>query len=207
MAFPVIFLLIAAGAALAGGGLVLADQLKSKGVNLALVGRPSSGKSTLLHYLKEGEIPSSPLGATTQQEREWVEFGESVVEVIDSGGDETRVRDWQRAVQESDPVLYLFDASLVAGANRPALAAIEADLGHFTRWRLDSASTARFLLVATHADQCTEEEIRAIDRHQLITRLKNATDTREQDVVLGSLATNEGAKELTGRITKWMEEC
>lgn len=98
-----------------------AAKVLKEGIKLAIVGKPNTGKSSLLNaFLKrERAIVSHVPGTTRDTIEETVHFGKLLVRIIDTAGihkaenhiEEIGVERSKAAIKEADFVLFVFDAS------------------------------------------------------------------------------------------------
>jgi tRNA U34 5-carboxymethylaminomethyl modifying GTPase MnmE/TrmE len=189
---------VVAGIGAARGSRAIKERLES-GKTVAFIGRPATGKSTMLHVLASGDVPARAPAPTVDSEPvEVTVHGDFVVTVIDSGGD--RLGQQHAAVTRSARVVYFFDASRVAAEDRDTLSALEADADHIERLFQKDRRSRRFSLVGTHADLLDPASLQAVKKHPAIQKLQQAARIGSDDVIIGSLATKKAAVDVSIRL-------
>lgn len=199
---PWIIFAIAAGALSALAGWRINRYLRGDPEMVALVGRTGTGKSTLLYYMENGEIPEVDLESTTTMRRsERIQVHQKTFAFEDTSGSE--LSQWIDAVRDCRSVFYLFDASLVAKEDPGTLNWIDADVEHI-RKVLPRSRSRHFTLIGTHADLFTEprENEAEVRGHPVITRLAKVTKSGKGDLAIGSMADNKEAGRLVDKAVK-----
>lgn len=167
---------------------------------IALIGRTSTGKTTLLACLEERELPDRPRPSTvtsTKQRDLLVE--NKTFTVVDTSGSE--LAQWVKAVKQARGVLYFFDAHLVAQGDTGTLNWIAADASHIEEV-FPHLKSKRFTLVGTHADLfgSPRHDEASVRGHTVIEQLQKATGTTDHDVIIGSLSTDRNAMKLIQKV-------
>lgn len=189
---------IGAGVGAVRGARAMKKWLES-GHNVAFIGRPATGKSTMVHILVHADVPKSAPAPTVNAEPVEITLPSGlVVTVIDSGGD--RLGQQHQAVDRSSRVVYFFDASRLAADDPDTLSALEADADHIRTLFQKAKHSRRFTLVGTHADLMDAEALASLKRHRTIQTLRQAAGAGSDDVVIGSLATKKAAVELSAQM-------
>lgn len=190
--------------------------LKDKSV--AILGRQEVGKSTLLHYLKEGKLPDRrrrtpdplPGGQFTLQLPGKGEARFSVPQDL-PGHTIPAYKDWREAFESSDFVWYLFRSDLIVGGDASEVALVDEHLAHLGDWysELRSRNAApKVILVGVFADQDPTYN----DDGAFEDRVRNSPLIRQgsvklgkADIVIGSQASKDGAAKLVARIARYLK--
>jgi tRNA U34 5-carboxymethylaminomethyl modifying GTPase MnmE/TrmE len=169
---------------------------------VAFIGRPATGKTTMLHLLEHGDIPSTgPAPTFEPEEVEVTIFGGITITVLDTGGD--RLDQWEAGVKRSQGVAYFFDVSRVADSDPDTLSALDADADNIDVLLGSQRSRPHFTLVGTHSDLLADSEAAAVaKRHPVIQRLRQAAGASADDIVIGSLASKKSAVRLADALAK-----
>jgi tRNA modification GTPase len=160
------------------------------GINVAIIGKPNAGKSTLLNALlnEERAIVSEIAGTTRDTIEEVINIGGILFRLIDTAGIRNHTTDTiesagilksRQKMAEADLVLYLFDAN---DETTEALSAATTEM--------DAAGIA-YIAVANKIDAVDEEAARA--RFGEI----HAKGQRQQPVLFVSAKTGKGLDGLT----------
>lgn len=211
MPFPLIPVAILGVATLVGGGLVVALPKLSKnlaGKRVAILGRQSVGKTTLLRTLRDGDAPDralrtvdASLGGRFEMaiRTRTVEF--DVPRDLPGNDSDLGFKHWKDAFCGADYVWYLFRADLVARGDVSALDGVKDHLDRFKDW-MDSDKSVRptVILIGTYADLVpdyegdvarVEEAVRSVSAIKLgMVKLNHAS------LVIGSLLTDKESKKL-----------
>lgn len=221
MPFPLIPVVIGVGivvSSLTVPRVVKGIRKKLSDKTVAILGRQAVGKSTLLHFLKVGSIPSRrkrtpdpvPGGEFSLKVPEKGETSFSVPQDL-PGHTVPAYKDWQQAFESADFVWYLFRADLIVQGDRDECQLVEDHLVHLEGWyadRKNKRAEPKVILVGVFADQGTsysedgsfEERVRA---SALISH--SSTKLGRADIVVGSQATKEDAKKLVERIARYLK--
>ena len=169
---------------------------------VADIGRPATGKSTMLRLLKTGKVPAKGLAPTTEPEEAEISIpGGITITVTDSGGD--RLHQQNQAVSKATGVVYFFDAHRVEIGDPDTLSALEADADHIDVMFQTQDHSRRFTLVGTHSDLLVgSDAVSTVRRHPVVQRLRQAAGAGGDDIVLGSLASNKAALKLAAEVAK-----
>ncbi len=215
MPIPLLVIPIVAGiAVLAGTTAVKAVKSKNSVKRVAILGRKGIGKTSLLQYLRDGELPAHPSstqypvpgGVFTLQLPDGSEARCSVAEDL-PGSTVPAYKNWHEAFDQAEAVWYLFRADLVAADDADEIELIKGQLSHLEAWHSKLAQrdkAPQVILIGLYADRehthrrdtSFEDRVRAtelIDRASVKLGLA--------DIVAGSLATPAGAERLVERIS------
>lgn len=206
MAHPLIPIAVVAGIALAGAaGFVVHKEWAKRARTLAFIGRSEAGKTTMAAYLAKGNLPSSThstVDTKTHRVRPNVfRVDQATVRVVDSGGNETSLSDWKRAVESSDDVFYFFDARKVYDEDPDTLSALSADADHLRNWRKKSAK-ATVHLVGTHTDQLPSDAAARsrVRSHSVVKNLRSSGEVKDGNILFGSLNSVRDARKLVNAL-------
>lgn len=192
---------------LAGGGVVVLIGLgvttfavwrwvKGAG-KVALIGRQSAGKTTMLTVLGGGKVSPSQSPTTSWKDPLTIQIGNKTFQAFDTAGD--RLEQWHKALGLCVNVFYLFDASLIARADAEALSAITADTDHIKDYLSKTKGKLHFTLVGTHSDLFTDvkqDEV-TVREHQVVQELQLICHPGRDGLIIGSLSNDKNAKSLT----------
>ena len=118
------------------------SRLLIEGANVAIIGRPNAGKSSLFNRLVEGEraITSPVPGTTRDRIDSTVVLAGVPVRFVDTAGltatrrnasDRLAIAQTDKAVEQADIIIALFDGSRPAGpSDRAVIAAIRRPTGN-----------------------------------------------------------------------------
>jgi GTPase SAR1 family protein len=167
--------------------------------DVAVIGRQSAGKTTMLRFLADGRLPPSQ-APTTFWKPLSIQIENKTFVAFDTAGD--RLDQWIKALDSSNDVLYLFDASLIACADAEALSAIAADTDHIRDYVSRKGKKLHFTLVGTHSDlfQDAKQDEVTVREHAVIQELQLICHTARDGLIIGSLATEKSAKSLTKKV-------
>lgn len=191
-------------------------SLKDKTV--AILGRQEVGKSTLLHFLKEGKIPDRrtrtpdplPGGEFTLQVPGKGEAKFSVPQDL-PGHTVPAYKDWRAAFESADFVWYLFRADRIVNDEASEIALVQEHLAHLEVWYEELRSenaVPKVILIGVFADQDQsygedgyfEERVR---NSPLVSH--SSTKLGRADIVVGSQASKEDAAKLVERIKRYLK--
>lgn len=221
MPLPLIPLLIGAVAliGLAAVPKVVKEVRKAlKGKTIAILGRQEVGKSTLLQFLKDGDLPDRRV--RTPDPLPGGEFtlklpgkGESRFSVPHDlpGHTIPAYKDWQAAFYSADFVWYLFRADRIVSSDLAEIALVEEHFAHFEEWyevRKRKGHPPKVLLIGVFADQDEtygedgdfEERVR---KSALISH--SSTKLGRADIIVGSQASKDDAEQLVARIARYLK--
>lgn len=221
MPFPLIPVIIGVGLLIAAAAVPkVVKELRKllKGKTVAILGRQEVGKTTLLHFLKEGKIPDLrtrtpdplPGGEFTLQMHGRGEARFSVPQDL-PGHTIPAYKDWRAAFESADFVWYLFRADRIVSGELSEVELVQEHLDHLEAWyaELKINNTApKVILVGVFADQDEsfgedgdfEERVR---KSALVSH--SSTKLGKADIVVGSQASNEDAKKLVERIKRYLK--
>ena len=155
-------LVVAGGLVLGGAATIIALFAKKlSGKRVAILGRQQVGKTTLLHFLREGKVPEHSRNTVDPVEggRFTMEVGREAVgfDVPKDlpGNDGLGYADWKEAFTGADYVWYLFRSDLIAQGNDDEAALVKGHLDMFKDW-MDAGSSPKVILIGTWADQASE---------------------------------------------------
>lgn len=112
---PIPFILGGIALVAAGYGVKNLHSLKKawSGKKIAVVGGRASGKTTLIHFLNHGEVPTEYQATNAEKTRQTPsiakELGLTLKDGVDIGGGEKFRKQWRELIHQADIVLYLFD--------------------------------------------------------------------------------------------------
>lgn len=190
--------------------------LKDK--NVAILGRQEVGKSTLLHFLKEGKLPDRrkrtpdplPGGKFTLQLPGKGEVRFSVPQDL-PGHTIPAYKDWRDAFDSADFVWYLFRSDKIVSGDASETSLVTEHLNHLGDWYADLRSrnaAPKVILVGVFADMDTTYN----DDGVFEDRVRNSALIRQgsvslgkADIVIGSQASKEDATKLVDRIARYLK--
>jgi len=163
------------------------------GIPVAIVGRPNSGKSTLLNALlnEERAIVSHIAGTTRDTIEDEISIGGVRFRFIDTAGlrettDEIEKIGVERALEKlkkSAIYIYLFDI------NSMSVEEVENDLQSFS-------SSAKQIIVANKTDLATKKQLQSFNDSVLEVLFISAKEKESLDLLSVSLLENAGIEEL-----------
>ncbi|NML92845.1 Rab family GTPase [Novosphingobium olei] len=187
------------------------------GKKIAVLGPRASGKTTLITFLLNGELPEEYF-ATAKPEKiagRKVRLGDlalTVQAVTDVPGDTQSHAEWERQYNAADIAFYMVDASKIHAGDDTYIKLITGEMRHIGEW-LESRKQKppKFFLVATHCDLIPDYASLASSR---VTGFKDAfwkAPVLQQLIFLaggskhvkcaaGSLRDANGSNELVGEI-------
>ncbi|WP_156784212.1 GTPase domain-containing protein [Sphingomonas sp. SKA58] len=129
-----------------------------RGKKLAVLGPRASGKTTLISFLLNGELPQEYFATAKPEKFEGKKISLGSLElrvhaVTDLPGDVQSHSDWERQYKDSNIACYMIDASKVYARDETYIRMIRSEARHIGEW-LDSRKRRppAFFLVATHCD-------------------------------------------------------
>ena len=187
------------------------------GKKIAVLGPRASGKTTLISFLLNGELPEEYF-ATPKPEKiagKKIRLGSlalRVKAVTDVPGDTQSHSDWERQYDAADIAFYMVDASKIHARNDTYIKLITGEMRHIGEW-LESRKQKppKFFLVATHCDlipeyaslSCSQVTVftDAFWKAPVLQRLINlAGGAKYVRCAAGSLRDINGSHELVGEI-------
>lgn len=172
MPLPLIPLAVVAGLAVFGSGAGLAIR-RMVGAQtykqVAILGAESVGKSSLLHFFRDGRMPPSASatvspthGAKFMMDIDGVSVGFETRRDL-PGSDGLGYPSWKLAIKGADYVWYMFRADLIAISDRETLEIVERHMALLVDWLATvRRNPPKVVLVGTHVDLLPEsaQEIR-----------------------------------------------
>jgi hypothetical protein len=212
-------------------GIVDWFHITFSGKRVGILGPRNSGKTTLHTWLREGALPAeyrpTQQAVTTKKARPTLQGPDSTEKLAlkqgrDVSGDAINdLAAWRTVIDESDVLVYLFDASLVLVNDEGQRRQIIRDcamIGPRVADRRDNGRGPRIALVGTHcdlidgyaADGSGQTRIAIHERVLAIEALKDArwsiqdalADDSPPTVIFGSLKEPETADDLSYRVFK-----
>jgi|GEM_PF-1861404 len=190
--------------------------LKDKSV--AILGRQEVGKSTLLHYLREGKLPHrrtrTPDPLPGGQFRLRLPGGGEVRLSVPQdlpGHTVPAYKDWREAFESADFVWYLFRSDLIVNGDASETELVEKHLDHLGDWyaELQRRNAApKVILVGVFADQdATYNDDGAFEDRVRNSALISQSSVKlgKADIVIGSQASKDGAAMLVKRIARYLK--
>lgn len=151
---------ILGGILFGGGGYLLGRELfyKLKGKRIAVLGEREVGKTVLINFLTNGEIPKryEQTVGSKKTKRNNFKLGTlslRLKESLDVSGSSDAYGTWKSIYQEADIVLYLMRADRVKEGNKETVSRVEKDLKHIRSWQDEADNEKEFLLVGTFCDK------------------------------------------------------
>jgi len=196
-----------------GAGVALLSK-RLAGKHVAILGRQQVGKMTLLQYLRDGKVPSE-----SKRTVDPVPGGDFDMDISGKtvhwkvrqdlpGNDSPAYKHWRDAFEKADYVWYLFRSDLIANGDPDEIQAVRDHLDMLKTWKKElGADSRRVMLIGTWADQDSifNEKWEEFD---LVVKQANPIKTGSlglgADVVVGSLATTDGANRLAKRIGRYL---
>lgn len=200
-------------------GYALLERIlvRFRGKRIAVLGPRASGKTTLITFLLNGELPEEYF-ATPKPEKiagKKVRLGSlalTVKAVIDVPGDAQSHAEWERQYDVADIAMYMVDASKIYAGDDTYIRLVTGEMRHIGEW-LESRKQKppKFFLVATHCDLIPDYASLAssqvtgfIDtfwKMPVLQRLINlAGGSKHVKCAAGSLKDVNGSNELVGEI-------
>lgn len=142
----------------AAAAIIATFAKKLSGKRVAILGRQTIGKTTLLHFLRAGKIPDHTRNTVDPDEGGTFSLeigGKSVGFRVPKdlpGNDGLGYSDWKEAFTGADYVWYLFRSDLVAQEDKAEVALVKGHLDMFRQW-MDAGSAPKIILIGTWADQ------------------------------------------------------
>jgi GTPase SAR1 family protein len=232
MPLPVVPVLIGLGSIIVGG-VVFSNweriEAKISGKSFAVLGPRHVGKTTLIHFMRTGEVKETHRRTTEESfdvsTRAFMyegEHKEESIEVkmksgVDVSGDRSKLSQsrWKDVVESADVVLYLFQANRVLDDDEEYKKRLREEAGLISKWIEGRANEPSVQLVGTHCD--LDEEFEVI-KHENTTQYyldgfsddeairKMSRKLSSGTVILGSLETEEHARGLVTQIIKRLPE-
>jgi len=195
---PVVIAIIAIIALLGLGFTTVAVILwLNREGRVAVIGRQSAGKTTMLRFLADGHVPRAQAPTTVPDGTFSIKIDNRTFEAFDTAGD--RLDQWIRALDASHNVIYLFDASLVSRGDPEVLSALAADTDHIKNYLTTRQVNRHFTVVGTHSDLFAERgrDEEAVRDQPVIQELQLICSTDQDGLIIGSLSNDKSAKTLT----------
>lgn len=208
---------LVAGAVAAGyGGYLFLAPLKGK--RFVVLGPSLAGKTTLVGFLKTGEVKLQYEATVRPAELDGRKIKLQEHELnIDSFDDVPGTKDfhsaWEKRLLAADVVCYLFDGKRFVASDIEYIDQVTAEMRHVSDWRRERATdnpALRFFVIATHLDQVTEYRTAdAARRRQYIVSLWKTRPFAKLALIAGgakarclggSLADREGSEALMTQI-------
>ena len=203
---------IAALLGLGAGVVVLAKSLAGK--HVAILGRQQVGKTTLLQYLRDGKVPSE-----SKRTVDPIPGGDFDMEISGKtvhwkvkqdlpGNDSPAYKHWRDAFEKADYVWYLFRSDLIANGDPDEVQGVKDHLDMLRTWKNElGENPRRIMLIGTWADQDSMFNEKWEEFDQVVKQaspIKTGSLGLGADVVVGSLATTDGADRLAKRIGRYL---
>lgn len=214
MPFPLVPFIAALAVLLGlGAGAALLSK-KLAGKHVAILGRQQVGKTTLLQYLRDGQVPSE-----SKRTVDPVPGGDFDMDISGKtvhwkvkkdlpGHDSPAYKHWRDAFEKSDYLWYLFRSDLIANGDPDEIQGVKEHLDMLKTWKNEiGVAPRRVLLIGTWADQDSRFNEKWEDFDQVVKEaipIKPGSLGLGADVVVGSLATTDGANRLAKRIGRYL---
>lgn len=163
MPLPLIPIAIALAGVAAFGGVAFVITMFGKklaGQRVAILGRQQVGKTSLLHFLREGRVPARSWNTVdpVQGGKFAMEIGGKTVHFDVPkdlpGNDGLGFADWKEAFAGADYVWYLFRSDLIAQGDSSEIDMVKEHLDMFKEWMSAGKPTCpKVILIGTWADK------------------------------------------------------
>lgn len=180
-----------------------------KGKRVAVLGERNVGKTVLLTFLANGELPSEYMQTVLTEKVEGKRLAMrdlklDLKETRDVPGSHDAIEEWKKLHDDADIVLYLVNAQQVNHQR------IVRDLGKIEDWRKERATPPELVVVVTHMDKvleynATPESGRGHLRDRFVRLNLDAglsKLSRRPQIILGSLVDQEEARKLVATLIK-----
>lgn len=213
MPFPLIPIAVIGVIALVGVGTTVATLLprvakKLSGKRVAILGKQAVGKTTLLHVLRDGEVPEHNTTNTVDPSTGGKFTMEINGEPVDfdvpkdmPGHPGAGFSDWEEAFTKADYVWYLFRADLIAQGEPSELQLVRDHLDMFKDWLDKSkARSPKIILIGGWADLLPDYRHNLANLHREISEASpikiGTVKLNKAGLVIGSLAGDKEATKL-----------
>ncbi len=208
---PLIPVIIGGLALLIGGFVMLKDEEKEKlkGKRFTILGERASGKTTLHHFLTNGEVYYGKYKQTTREKTpkntlRLEELELIVEESVDIGGARDMRDQWERLIRESDVVCYLIRGDKVYENDKSY---IELVRDHIAQILPDKEGDYPLYLLITHLDKIPQyTEKSDVVKERIGETLKTSAFRKGTMALYGSLKTQKETEQLVKELLNNLKE-